>query len=337
MEILSTISFYLSLVFGFGFGIIGFLHIGRIGAVQFIHWLSGIPQPESSNKEDVKLLLSSAGIPTSLDDILASMSGLGGLKLFFDIFSYFSRNLRKTVYYFASIFGRFFSKIWVLIGIPAFIFDIVVSRTGHEYWPIWINEIGIQNKFQFFIAIVSSYGAAYIIGRMIGSPQRSFNKARIIYERVVADKGYWFDNRNAPQHYIYHKNYLEKAKHIYDRLFSSLEKQANNDLRFQRIMTLYYQRALLLSTLGEYNKAEHALIQARKYKSKLAGSRIWEPNEELVFESQLLFLEGELAYIQGYNENAREKFNKSREIDISLHDKDGIARNDERLQLIKDA
>jgi hypothetical protein len=140
-----------------------------------------------------------------------------------------------------------------------------------------------------------------------------------------------------PQYYIHHKNHLDKAKHIYDRLFSSLEKQTNDDLSFQRIMTLHYQRALLLATLGEYIKAEHTLIQARKYKSKLAGSRIWEPNEELIFESQLLFLEGELAYIKGDNENAREKFNKSRDIDISLHDKDGIAKNEERLQLIKGA
>ncbi|MBD3338346.1 MAG: hypothetical protein GF353_04525 [Candidatus Lokiarchaeota archaeon] len=267
---------------------------------------------------------------------MASMSGLGGLKSFLDIFSYFSKNLRETVSYFASIFGRILAKSWVLIGIPAFILSIVTSKAGYEYWPNWFNKIGIQSQFHFVVALASSYGVAYVIGRMIGSPQRAFNKARMLYESVVAEKGYWFDNRNMAQHYIQEKELLEKAKQIYDRLSSGLEK-ANNDMSFQRMMTLHYQQALLLSTLMDYIKAEQALKQCRKYKSMLVGSKIWESQEELVFESQLLFLDGELAYVQGNKEKARDNFNKSKKIDIELHDEDGIVKNEERLNLIGSA
>jgi hypothetical protein len=271
-----------------------------------------------------------------LDDLLALMSGLGGLKTFLDIFSYFSRNLRETVSYLASVFGRILARIWVLIGIPAFILSIVTSSAGDEYWPVWFNKIGIQSQIQFLMAIATSYAAAYVIGRMVGSPQRAFNKARIIYERVVVEKGYWFDNRNVPQHYIQRKDSLEKAKQIYYRLSSSFES-ANDVMSFQRIMTLHYQQALLLSTLMDYSKAELALKQCRTYKSKLAGSEIWEPQEELVFESQLLFLEGELAYVKGDKEGARDSFSRSREIDITLQDQDGITKNEERLQLVSSA
>ena len=333
MNTIAAISFYLSLVFGFGFGLIGFFQIGRVGAIQFFHWLSGVPPSIASGADNAKLALGSAGIPTSFTDILASMSGLSGLKSFTDIYSYFSRNLRETVSYFSSIFGRALSKLWIFIGIPAFILSVVTSRTGHEYWPTWLNEVGIQSQLQFIIAIVSSYIAAYVIGRLIGSPQRDFNKARILYEGVVAREGYWFDHRNAPKHYAQYESSLSHARDMYDRLASSL-KRANDEMSRQRFMILHYQRALLLSTLGDYKEAELAIEQSRKYKLMLNDSRIWEPQEESVFESQLLFLEGELVYVRGNKEKARKKFYASMKIDSSLQDQEGVTKNEERLQII---
>lgn len=333
MNTLAAISFYLSLVFGFGFGLIGFFQIGRVGAIQFFHWLSGFPPSNASGADNAKLALGSAGIPTSLTDILASMSGLSGLKSFGNIYSYFSRNLREILSYFSSIFGRALSKLWIYIGIPAFILSVVTSRTGHEYWPKWLNEVGIQSQLQFIIAIVSSYFAAYLIGRLIGSPQRDFNKARILYESVVAREGYWFDHRNSPKHYAQYEAALSRARDMYDRLASVL-KNANDEMSRQRFMILHYQRALLLSTLGDYKEAEIAIEQSRKYKLILNDARVWEPQEKSVFESQLLFLEGELAYVRGYREKAINKFHGSMEIDSSLQDQEGVIKNEERLQII---
>lgn len=333
MKTIAVISFYLSLVFGFGFGVTALFQIGRIGITQFAHWVSGIPPSSASNLDNLKFTIGSTGIPTSLSDILASMIGLGGLKSFIDTYSYIVNNLKETVSYIASIFGRVQSKIWVLIGIPAFVIDLVLNRAGYEHWPTWFINVGIQNKSQFIIVIAFSYVAAYVFGRIIGSPQSSFNKARTLYESVIAREGYWFDNRNVPNHYANHKHSLIKAEQIFDKLLQGHES-ANSDIDYQRLMTLYYQQALLLSTLMEFDKAGVAIEQCRKYKKMLSGPGIWEPQEESVFESQLLFLEGELAYIRGDKEKAEYKFNKSRKIDVSLHDRDGIAKNKERLNLI---
>jgi hypothetical protein len=249
---------------------------------------------------------------------------------------YYRQNLAESAPYLASIFGRSLAKMWVIVGIPAFILSVVMTRYGYEYWPAWINEIGIQSQLQFIVVILSFYITAYTIGRLIGSPQRTFNKARMIYERVVTSEGYWFDNRNTPQCYARYQDSLNGAKQIYHRLSRVLGK-TDDDMTRQRMMTLHYQQALLLSTLRIYDEADRAIKKCRNYKSVLAGSRIWEPHEESVFESQLLFLEAELAFVRGNKQRARDNFNKSKEIDRSLNDHEGVTKNDERLKLISSA
>jgi hypothetical protein len=334
METISMISFYLSLIFGFGFGLIGFFQIGRVGAVQIFYWFSQMPPSTASNSENIRLMADRLGIPLSFNDIITDIIGLGGIKSFFSILSYFSKNLGNTISYFASIFGRIMAKTWVLIGVPAFILSIVASKNGNEYLPPWINEIGIKSQLQFCIYIVVSYIIAYFIGRIIGSPQRAFNNARISYEKVVTLKGYWFDNRQFKSHYEEYQILLKKVNATFIQIASEIMDRIDN-VSCQQRMTLYYQLALLNATRGKYRDAEESIIQCRKYKTLIVGASIWDRNEERVFESQLLFLEGEIAIVLDDLGKSIMKFNNSIEIDLSLHDLEGVKKSQERLQIIE--
>ena len=105
------------------------------------------------------------------------------------------------------------------------------------------------------------------------------------------------------------------------------------DMAEQNQMILHYQLALLYCTLGRHKYAKEAINRARQVKRDLPSSFQWEPHEEDTFESQLLFLEGEIAVIEGRVGDARRCFTESQRIDRSLGDRDGVSKNQERLDL----
>jgi hypothetical protein len=99
-------------------------------------------------------------------------------------------------------------------------------------------------------------------------------------------------------------------------------------------MVTQYQRSLLLATIGCYGQALQALAAAQTLKRSLAGSDLWDRDEEQVTESQMLFLEGELILTQGDRDRARTLFQRSRSIDMELGDDAGVELNDRRLATI---
>ena len=338
MSTLAIISFYASLVFGLGFGIIAILQIGRVGKTQFVSWLIKMPRSKASSKDNLELLLSSVGVPTSITDVAASVANLGGLKSFFDFFSYFRQNLGSTFSYYASIFGRTLAKLWFFLGIPAFILSIVLRLEGHEYWPKWLNTVGIKTTPQFAITIFSIYIVAYISGRIIGSPQRAFNKARLLYEDVVAREGYWFDNISSRKSFSDRKKSIKllgKANTIYEKILQKIRNNSGlNSLSGQQLMVLHYQRALLYCTLHQFDDAQKEIRDSIRLKEILKSVSFWDNNENAIFDSQLLFLEGEITLMKGRKNDAKEKFKKSLMIDESLSDVEGVSKNKERLEYI---
>ena len=328
---MSIISFYASLVFGFGFGLIVFYRIGRVGLVQFFYWLSGSPPLNIDSNADKELLLDAIGIPSSTTGLLASIFGLGNVNSFITLYSYFLKNIGHRLFYFSTLFGKIFSRLWIILGVPSIILAIIVSRTEDDYFPKWLNDIGITTQMQFFMIILLLYFFAYFIGRLLGSPQRKFNKARIEYERIVASAGYWFDYHNSEKHFYKFKSSLEKINASYSEILSSLNLN-HLEMNTQQLMILHYQRALLLATLNDYQGALKALKLSQRLKESLGNSDVWDYNEQLVFESQLLFLQGELVFLVGDKWESRNLFRKSLEIDKSLNDREGISKNMERLE-----
>lgn len=288
---LSFLAFYGSLVFGFGFGMVAFYRIGRLGWTQFASWLGG----------------------------LGATGSVGGF-----------------LGYFSTIFGPLLSKLWLALGVPAFVLDLVLSRSGLPYSPQWLQDIGVEGTTERAAAIFGGYVLTYLAGRAVGSRHRDFNKARLLYERVVARKGYWFDHRAAASHYQDPgvRDTLRTCEKLYARILEGLtEGRGPQFMAPQNQMILHYQRALLYCTLRRYGEAKDAIKRARRLKESLPASQ-WEPHEEETFASQLHFLEGEIALEEGRKDEAREFFTQSLAIDRSLVDGPGISKNQERLDLV---
>lgn len=247
-----------------------------------------------------------------------------------------TRSMPELFAYGSTILGPSIGKLWFFIGVPAFLLDIVLTHFGYEYYPSWLNQIGLVSTGRRIAVILSRYVFAYILGRLSESRQSSFNRARLLYERVVANKGYWFDHKDNRGYYDDPdaRPVLEQAEALYKKVLSELEQgRGSQFMASQNLMILHYQRALLYCTLGQFPTAKNAIAKARELKAKIPSSQ-WEPNEEQTFESQLLFLEGEIAIAEGRKADAQNYFAKSMEIDKSLKDTTGIEKNQERMSLL---
>jgi len=120
-----------------------------------------------------------------------------------------------------------------------------------------------------------------------------------------------------------------------DRILEDLtQEKGPKFMAEQNQMILHYQRALLYCTLGQYTGAKEAINRARQAKRALPPSFQWEPHEDEALESQLLFLDGEIALVEGRRDRARECFTRSQQIDRSVGDRDGVSKNQERLGLV---
>ncbi|HID33634.1 MAG TPA: hypothetical protein EYP25_03530 [Anaerolineae bacterium] len=248
-----------------------------------------------------------------------------------------SRSLGHMFAYWSTIFGPLLGQIWIFIGIPAFVLDLILTLMGYEYYPFWLDEIGLVSTGRRVAVLLGGYVFAYVLGRLNESRQSEFNRARILYERVVTRKGYWFDHRDDPGYYDGPdaQPALKQAEMIYRKILNDLEQwQGPKFMAKQNLIILHYQRALLYCSLGEFSTAKDAVTRARELKAKIPPSD-WERDEERTLESQLLFLEGEIAFVEGRRDDARKCFQASREIDKSLGDSTGVQKNDERLVLVR--
>jgi tetratricopeptide (TPR) repeat protein len=225
-----------------------------------------------------------------------------------------------------------------MIGLPLFALDLILSRAGYRYSPQWLLGTGLTTLAQQSAAILGAYVIAYVAGRSVGSPQRLFNRARLEYESVIARTGYWFDHRSSLSSYITPdvKVALERVDALYNRILQDITQQRGREpMSNHNLIVLHYQRALLYCTLGRYADARSALDQAKQVRRSLQSSSRPQNRQEQTFESQLLFLEGEIAVVEGRSDDARTLFQQSQQIDRSLGDTQGIRKNQERLHVVE--
>ena len=262
MNVLSFLTFYGSLIFGFCFGMVVFYRIGRVGWTQFAYWLGG--------------------------------RGFAGSE-------------REALMYSSTIDGPLLSKIWLALGLPAFFLDRFMARSSYHYSPQWLHDVGLEGTPERVGVVLAGYVTTYLLGRAVGSRQRDFNRAGLLYEEVVARKGYWFDHRATASHYEDPsvRGALLTSESLYDRILNDLKKgRGRQFMAQQNQMILHYQLALLYCTLRRYGQAKEAITRARQLKASIPASQ-WEPREEETFESQLRFLEGEIAHVEATSRGPR--------------------------------
>lgn len=188
MMILGILAFYgLAVLLSVG-GLAFFFRIGRVGPAQFRSYR--MPAPQRLTSDDYDAIADVVGIPTSPSDLLLSFTPIGWVSTF--VAWLFLLVRRPSLAFIGIIIGGLFGKLWYMMSIPLLALEIVLLQTGVSYRPQWIVP-GL--KWETAISyIIGGYFVAYFIGKAVGSRQRSFNTARLAYERVVARRGYWFDN-----------------------------------------------------------------------------------------------------------------------------------------------
>ena len=221
-----------------------------------------------------------------------------------------------------------------MVGIPAIVLNLVLGATGHDYLPEFMRLVGLPSELLALGVGIGGFISAYIAGRLISSAQRYFNQAREKYEAIVRKEGYWFDHRSEPDHYSNVRRVLEDILYTYDKLLSQFKSaKRRDDLTIQRLMVLYYQKTLVLCTIGRYEDAHRAIQLTKQCKDFLHESTIWEPGERATSESQYLFLEGEINLMLDQRDKAKDLFQQSLNIDRSAHDSAGMSKNQERLAM----
>ena len=54
-----------------------------------------------------------------------------------------ARSMLKLFAYWSTILGPTVGKLWFFIGVPAFVLDMVLTLLGYQYYPSWLNQIGL--------------------------------------------------------------------------------------------------------------------------------------------------------------------------------------------------
>lgn len=267
--------------------------LGRMGFHQVLYWLAGTPVHKNPSGGESGVICSLLGIPTSLEDLVADAINLSPIKTSYDLAKYVYGNFGGPLAYFATLFGRAFGRIWFFVGIPILILNILIAP---NYFPPWIEGLGLT-KWSFGGALFLGYLLSYSMGTMIPAIQKRCNRARLIYERQVAEYGYWFDGF-MERHFRYSRRELERAEAIFLQIRDILGNvPVSSSLLLQRKMVLEYQMALLFASMQRYDEALRAVCAAAVWREELRQSNIWEPGEYDITKSQMLFLEGELLYV----------------------------------------
>jgi tetratricopeptide (TPR) repeat protein len=331
MHLLAILTFYGMAVLVIAGGLLALFQIGRVGLMQVSHWLRRMPAPPQVSSDDYKKMADVAGIPTSPSDLLLSATPIGHVKTLGSGLALLSRD--PNLNFFGVVIGGLIGRLWYMMALLLLALGGVLRLEGiHYYWPQWLAGLGVT----FYFYIIGGYFVAYLIGRTIGSEQRSFNGARFAFELAVARRGYWFDNRNDVNHYHEYVKSLQGALKVLDCSLNKIGNAPTSEHDRWQAMTIQYYRSLVLATLSRYDDALKALEAARRLTELLKGSPLWDADvdEEHVTESQLLFLEGELLATHADQEGARALFEQSRSIDLKLEDHPGVKLNEERLAAI---
>ena len=278
------------------------------------------------------MICSILGIPTSSDDLVAVVAGASPIKSAYDLAKHIYGNFGGPLAYLGTMLGRTLGRLWLLVGIPVFVLDVILAA---DYLPPWIVAIGLT-EWSLSGLLLLGYVLSYVIGALVPAPQKRFNQARLIYERQVIHHGYWFDCFRE-RSFDYNRRKLERARSIFREIEKALAvTPVNTALLQQRQMVLAYQSALLLASQQSYGEALKAVRRAHAWREKLKDSSIWKPGEYDTTRSQMLFLEGELLYVEGDTDSARERFKEALTIDTRVNDRQGIEVIKRRLSVLNE-
>ena len=330
MHVLAVLTFYGLLVCSTVGGFVFFFKVGRFGTDQVGHLIQATPVPNFTN-EDGKRVVGAIGLPTSIPDFLLSLTPIGWLMGLRSCIVLLARN---PSYAFArDLIGGFIGKLWYTVSIPLLALAIVLRNDGVKYWPQWLTANHVTNLRALLYTTVLWLGA-YIIGKLFGSPVRTYNSALASYKSICGPLGDWFDNRGDATHYQQCTKSLLRVLAKFDKVLAELGEHPATELGQQRVMMVQYQRAVLLATLARYDQALEALQESRRLKALIEGSPHLSRDKEQKMESSLLFVEGELLAVEGKRERARLLFERSKSIDIARDDSDGVQLNDDRLAAV---
>lgn len=280
-------------------------------------------------KRTVEMAATVAGVPTSLADFAFSGTPVAPLQAAATAMRFLAPPPSAVRMAVVSM-GGVASRIFFFGALPFLALEIGLQVNGVKYAPHWITKQHLTG-FNALAAAVMVCVFAYLLGKSIPSPTRDFNDARISYEHIRDEFGYWFDNRDDPSHYRKCMEQLALTLKTFERQLKRIGRDPGGRISRQRGMVLEYQRALVLATLALYDRAFEALREAQRLRMLLGSSEAAKPGADQGIESLLLFLEGELRAVRGELERARELFERSKSIDVARHDSIGIKMNDDRL------
>jgi tetratricopeptide (TPR) repeat protein len=163
-----------------------------------------------------------------------------------------------------------------------------------------------------------------------------FEKAKLDYERIMRDKGYWFENRSDPDRYsdAFSTMLLEESRSILEGLKAQLKAKQEAHMWAKEMAGACWQLASVYCVLSEYRKAWTLLDEMHLAMGSCPVDQ-WQPFEKAQYAGNLLFLKGELLYLEGANAEAEQCFVESRSIDESIGDTDGVRKNEHRLDLFR--
>jgi len=163
-----------------------------------------------------------------------------------------------------------------------------------------------------------------------------FEKAKLDYERVMRDKGYWFEHRSDPHRYsdAFSAMLLDEGRSTLEDLQVQLEAKQEVREWAKYLTGLYWQLASIYCVLSEYSRARTLLDEMQVSMGSCPADQ-WQAREKDEYASKLLYLRGELLYVAGANAEAKQCFVESRLIDQRTGNTDGIGKNDLRLGLFR--
>lgn len=238
----------------------------------------------------------------------------------------------------------FTNLLWFRVSVLMCAAYLALSLTGVRYEPDLPSWLGSPTPSSVMLVLVGGYLSAYLLGKLLGSPQRSFNQLRLSYEGVILRQGYWFDHRGDADHYRNSMETLLATLDGYDQILSELVRSLGSAISYQQAMTVQYQRALLLATISRYDDARRALLEAQNYEESLSskdasllGSKdasLLAANEARVMKAKMLFLDGELSIVLGDLGRASLSLQASKAINEQLGRHDLVGETNERLATI---
>ncbi len=351
LHTLAAWTFYGLLIFGAGGGSIFWFRIGQMGGEEFrrVLLVAFKKLPEVTDKEALQHTVSAFGLPTSVADLLFSLTPAG---LLWTLMSHGKSLVRNPGLAFsAAIIGGLIGRLWYSVSLPLLGLNFALSIRGVSYEPHWAHAYHI-GAADFMAASLILLMVSYGLGakrassnRTYDDPQRTYDAARIRYDRM--NERYWFEHRREAPPGMKQQRKLSEILAAFDGLLEKLGQPSENHgqtpdseptwqqemLARQRVMMVHYQRARVLAALRRYDDALNAVRESARMRVEREkqidmldldrDARDAEINDLLHTQSLQVFLEGALLAAQGNCEDARELFQQSLMIDEMIKDSDG--------------